>query len=365
MKESNLQIDLYKPGNYWKFYEKNILKQIEENELKNFRSWKGGSGKGNIQSFGGGTEIKCRKFLRNFHPIDDDFSFIDDSILVRKYNSFINKIIPFLPFFKFFLIRIAEIKSYYKDLYKSLVIEKYKSIIKVDRDLEKICDSDFGLNKDDCVFINGKIYTLKILQEMERLSYIKKNLELEKINTILEIGAGVGLLASAFFKLKKNIKYLIIDIPPTICFAEYYLSNLSIKVFGYQDLIDKKEINITKIFEEYDVICLPPWKLKEIKDVHFDLFLNIQSFQEMEKEQTLNYLSMTKNNLIKNIYLENSITGHFKAKKKNEFGVLEQSNMNDIENYLSGSYDIFKKDLSNESSVELKEKHFTLFKKKS
>ena len=38
---------------------------------------------------------------------------------------------------------------------------------------------------------------------MERLGYIKKNLKFDKINTILEIGAGIGLLASSFFKLKK------------------------------------------------------------------------------------------------------------------------------------------------------------------
>lgn len=365
MSESSSQNSLYKPGNYWKFYEKNILKQIKNNKLTEFRSWKGGSGKGNIQSFGGGTEIKCRKFMRNFHPLDDDFSFIDDSFLVRKYNSIINRIISFIPFFKFFLIRIAEIKSYYKDLYKSFVIEKYKSIIKEDKSLEKIYESDFGLNKKDCVFINGKIYTIKLLQEMERLNFIKKNLELENINTILEIGAGFGLLSSAFFKLKRNIKYLIIDIPPTICFAEYYLSNLAFKVFGYKELISKKEIDIKKIFEDYDIICLPPWKLNEVKDFSFDLFMNIQSFQEMEKDQTFNYLSITKNNLVKNIYLENSIEGHLKTKKKNEFGVIEKSNMNDIESYLSTSYNILQKDLTNQTNIELKEKYRTLFKKKS
>ena len=102
-------------------------------------------------------------------------------------------------------------------------------------------DIALNLNQKECVLIDGKIYTLKILREMERLGYIKKNLKFDKINTILEIGAGIGLLASSFFKLKKNIKYLIIDIPPTICFAEYYLSNLSLKVFGYQDLIKIKQ----------------------------------------------------------------------------------------------------------------------------
>ena len=80
------------------FMKKNILKQIRNNKLINFRSWKGGAGSGSIHSFGGGSEIKCRKFSRNFHPIDDDFEFLDDSFLVRKYNSLINKIILFFLF---------------------------------------------------------------------------------------------------------------------------------------------------------------------------------------------------------------------------------------------------------------------------
>ena len=54
MKDATLQSDLYLPGNYWKFYEKNILKQIKNNDLTKFRSWPGGAGVGNIQSFGGG-----------------------------------------------------------------------------------------------------------------------------------------------------------------------------------------------------------------------------------------------------------------------------------------------------------------------
>ena len=102
MRDSFHQNELYTAGNYWKFYEKNILKQVKKNSLSRFRSWKGGSGVGNIQSFGGGSEIVPRSFGRNFHPIDDDFNFIDNSILVRKYNSLLNKLIKYLPFLKFF-----------------------------------------------------------------------------------------------------------------------------------------------------------------------------------------------------------------------------------------------------------------------
>jgi hypothetical protein len=42
MHDSYNQDKLYTAGNYWKFYEKNILKQIEKNDLSKFRSWVGG-----------------------------------------------------------------------------------------------------------------------------------------------------------------------------------------------------------------------------------------------------------------------------------------------------------------------------------
>ena len=54
MDDAKNQSSLYTAGNYWKYYEKNILKQIKKNDLTKFRSWPGGSGAGNIQSFGGG-----------------------------------------------------------------------------------------------------------------------------------------------------------------------------------------------------------------------------------------------------------------------------------------------------------------------
>ena len=70
IEESKKQSKLYIPGNYWKFYEKNILKQIKKNDLKKFRSWEGGGGVGNIQSFGGGEFELGRYFMKNFHPYD-------------------------------------------------------------------------------------------------------------------------------------------------------------------------------------------------------------------------------------------------------------------------------------------------------
>ena len=351
MIESFSQDELYTAGNYWKYYEKNILQQTDINSLSRFRSWEGGAGAGNIQSFGGGNEFKIRSSSRNFYPMDDAFSFFDESLLVQKYNSFINKIIPYIPFFKYFLIRIAEMKKYYKNIYKTNLRNKYTLIKSMDKNLVEISDSSFGIDKKNLVFIDGKIYTNAFLNSLNTIYYIKKYTKFESIKHIIELGAGIGLLASAFLKLNKKTKYLIVDIPPTIFFSQYYLKNIGYKVFGYEEIIKKETIDIKKIFESYDVICLPPWKLSKLKDFSFDLFINIHSFQEMEKKQSLNYLSVLKKKLNKYIYLQNSIEGHKKAIEKNKFGVLEPTTLKDIEECLHHKYSIVKKDIINENQT--------------
>ena len=73
--DSFKQDKIFSAGNYWKKYEKKILKQIKENDLEEFRSWPGGAGVGNIQSFGGGDlalianseeiSIRLKKALKN------------------------------------------------------------------------------------------------------------------------------------------------------------------------------------------------------------------------------------------------------------------------------------------------------------
>ena len=350
MEESFKQDDLYTAGNYWKHYEKNIIKQVENNSLKHFRSWEGGAGLGNIQSFGGGDERIGRNFMRNFHPFDKDFKFFDNSFIVRKYNSLINKLIPYFSFFKYFAIRAAEARRYHKEYFDGFIFQKYNLIKELDKELAEISDSSFGLEKDNFTLIDNKIYTSLFLDHLLFIHQIKKNTEFEAINYILELGAGTGLLASAFLKLNKKIKYLIIDIPPTIFFSEYYLKNIGYKVFGYEDISKTNILDIKKIFEDYDVICLPSWKLNHLGNFQFDLFINIHSFQEMEKKQAMNYLSIFKKNLKNYIYLENEIEGHTKAVKKNEFGVLEQCKLEDVESYLSKEFNIVKKDINKQES---------------
>ena len=75
-------------------------------------------------------------------------------------------------------------------------------IKKIDNELVEISDSEFGLEKDSYTLINNKIYTNNFLNQLLFIHQIKKNTDFNSINYIMELGAGIGLLASAFLKLK-------------------------------------------------------------------------------------------------------------------------------------------------------------------
>ena len=119
----------------------------------------------------------------------------------------------------------------------------------------------------------------------------------------------------------------------------------------------KKNMNLKEIFDNFQVCCIPPWKLELLKDYKSDLFINEASFQEMEKDQSLNYINIFKNCITKYIYLNNAIKGHHKSSKKGEFGVLNPTTKLDVENELVDMFQIIN------SKTEF-DAYSTIFEKK-
>lgn len=340
MNDSAKAPDLFKAGNFWKFYEKNILKEIKKNNLNQFRSWTGASGNGSIISFHGGEVELNRDFKRNFHPFDFKYSIIDDNFFVRKYNSFINKLSSRFPFFSYFAIRASEGRRAYFSKIRQYQESLYQAVCYLDESLLDICDSKFG--NPYGFTVGDKFYTSEFLRKLLQINFIKSNSKFEEINSIIELGAGIGLLASCFLKLKKNLKYIVVDIAPTIFFSEYYLKNLGFKVFGYNEFKDNPNITLKKIFETYQVCILPTWKLDLLNNYKADLFVSTKVFQEIEKQQSINYLEIFKKSITKYFYLMNVEIAD-KALHPGDFGVLNPTTRSDVENELLKEFKIKKK----------------------
>mgnify|MGYP007000047906 len=65
---------------------------------------------------------------------------------------------------------------------------------------------------------------------------------------------------------------------------------------------------------------------------------NVHSFQEMEKNQSKYYLDRIKNFNCKYLFLKNEILGMKKASKVGDFGVLDPSTLNHLEEIILKEY---------------------------
>ena len=115
----------------------------------------------------------------------------------------------------------------------------------------------------------------KLLSQDLALSSLEINrlaefVDFSSIRSVLEIGGGYGRLAYVFRSLLPNVEYHIVDIPPTLAISELYLTTL----FGTDGL-------------HFHL----PAALKELPPRHFDLVLNVSSFDEMKASQAHAYLA--------------------------------------------------------------------------
>jgi hypothetical protein len=121
------------------------------------------------------------------------------------------------------------------------------------------------------VFYNGLKINFDYLNSLYEYNFISKNIKLNKIENIVEVGGGFGRTAHTLLKLHPNIKkFTIIDLPKILEISNKYLQKVL-----------PSEIQKVEFISAYD---LNKWKTLKV-----DLAINIDSFQEMPKETIYKY----------------------------------------------------------------------------
>ena len=106
---------------------------------------------------------------------------------------------------------------------------------------------------------------------MEEILFINEHMH--NISNILEIGAGFGRTCHSFLSTYSHIKqYIICDLPEMLNFSSMYL----------------KEVLSKKLFEK--ILFIENDKIEKIEQV--DLTININSFQEIQKNVVKNYMKV-------------------------------------------------------------------------
>lgn len=157
---------------------------------------------------------------------------------------------------------------------------------KVDRAhlLEKLSEPLEGNPPD--VRLHGKLISQDLANSvLEYKAITEAGIDVGKIHSIMELGAGYGRTAYVFLSLMEGAQYIIADIPPALYIAERYLSNQfpNKNIFKFRRFQSYHEVE--KELRDSDIAFLMPHQLELLPDRYVDLFINISSLHEMRKEQ--------------------------------------------------------------------------------
>ncbi len=141
------------------------------------------------------------------------------------------------------------------------------------------------------------------LLEYHRVRELVRQLDLPPRPTYLELGAGYGRLAYVFLTAGP-CRYVIVDIPPTILVAKWYLSSLfpDRRVFGYRAFQAFSEVR--EEVEAADIVFLSPNQLALVPDGFFDVTMSISSLHEMSLEQITRYKGLIAAKTARAVYLK-------------------------------------------------------------
>ena len=141
--------------------------------------------------------------------------------------------------------------------------------------------------------IYGRSFSEMFLLKLLEIALLRRHVDFEKLGSVVEVGGSYGLVGEILRKRYPAIRYTLVDLAPVSGFAQYYLSNVFPgEVAGYREKADAP----------IRIRCAH--QLPEISG-HFDLFINVASFQEMSPEQVTMYSDFARTHSDR-VYLNNN-----------------------------------------------------------
>ena len=145
---------------------------------------------------------------------------------------------------------------------------------------------------------------------------------------ILEIRAGYGGFCNLITKKINNIKYIIVDIQPSISFSSYFLYKLGKKIILPHEFEDfEKFLN-----SDNDILFLYPDQIDFIPNNSIDIIVNMDSMVEMGRTSIDFYQNQT-NRILKHYLFSNNPTNHLytyfikRFKKLSGFNHLQEKSL--------------------------------------
>ena len=203
-----------------------------------------------------------------------------------------------------------------KKLQTYMIIKRYENFVnqKLPFSKDLIYTTDTGKN----VYIewDNKKISFKVIRDAY---YMNRMINFGLIKSpkpiIAELGSGAGELAIFSKKALPGCTYVCFDLPSTLLVASYNIKMTfpDLKIGLYEDFKNYQKITRKEI-EQFDIVMLPNWCLELVEKDLFDVFINVGSLSEMDREIIKNYIQL----------IEKTTRGYFYTVNRNisvkEFG---------------------------------------------
>lgn len=295
--DMSLQSTLYKPTTFWEHASEVIIKELEENNIENFRN----------------LSVTRSFFVPGYTAVE----YLDNPL---KYNKTIDEFDQIVGDQRF-VIRLQRVFNGYTSAFNDYRVLKASNINKSPY-TDIVSESKIGNPKEHAT-IDNKNFSRSFLNYLLGLNFLKQNVDTSKIKTVMEIGGGFGTLGEILLKDERNdIFYINADIPPVSFISSYYLQEVFGKesVATYEDLRDSEELNISDLKKKYRALNICSWQVPKLKG-KIDLFVNFISFQEMEPDVVENYCKYVDKLEPKYILLRNMEEGKREKSEIHKVGV--------------------------------------------
>lgn len=263
--------NIYKATSYWEKYCSRLNYLLKNEPRIKYHYRHGGIKKGYevLQSFSA-SDVYFDEKPNNFKK------------LIRLILRFL-RLGQFYPLIDNFLLR-NKIKEYLNFEYEYTKSELLKNKLNI----HSFPSSSFG-NPKDKLIVEKTLFTKNHLYFLRRFNFLYEGLdEFKEVNAIVELSPGLGQLQEIIFKFNSNSKIILFDLPYQLFIAFTYLDSVFPNKCEYLESYNSN----TKL-ENGKIYFLNNSNISIIKDldIEVDLFINSRSFQEMEEDNVLNYLS--------------------------------------------------------------------------
>ena len=183
---------------------------------------------------------------------------------------------------------------------------------------------------EDVFTVDGKDYSLSFVYQYLRYAFASRFIDFDGIRVFVELGSGSGKQIELLRKLHPGSCYVIVDIPPQLYVAHQYLDAVFPGlVIPYRDT---RHLTTLEGLQPGRIYVLGSGQFPLLDTVRIDLFWNAASFQEMEPRVVGNYLGCV-NRTARAVFLNELMAGQEVAAPGGK-GVIEKTTLAHYRRYL-------------------------------